>query len=181
IVAFLIIAAIGAVTLAYTSIGWTTYATGGNEQAARYAGINTRFVRMRSYVLSSLCAVIAGLMNVAQSKDADPQFGLGAELVVIASVVVGGAAIFGGRGRVVGSCLGAIFVGVIDKVLREGVQITREINFSGGEKVSVAAVAQLPPGAVPAVLGVVLVLAVLIEPWLVRRRVLARAWAWLRR
>src|SRR5580692_10764352 len=77
ILLFVAIATIGAVTLARTSIGWTTYATGGNEQAARYAGINTRFVRIRSYVLSSLCAVIAGLMNLAQSKDADPQFGIG--------------------------------------------------------------------------------------------------------
>ena len=180
ILVFVVIAAVGAVTLAYTSIGWTTYATGGNEQAARYAGINTRFVRMRSYVLSSLCAVIAGLMNVAQSKDADPAFGLGAELVVIASVIVGGAAIFGGRGRVIGSCLGAILVGLIDKVLREGVPITRIIDV-GGEKMEVAAVSQLPPGAVPAFLGVVLIIAVLIEPWLVRRRLLARVWAWLRR
>jgi ribose transport system permease protein len=180
IIVFIVIAAIGAVTLAYTPIGWTTYAAGGNEQAARYAGVNTLFVRMRSYVLSSLCAVTAGLMNVAQSKDADPQFGLGAELVVIASVIVGGAAIFGGRGRVLGSCLGAIFVGLIDKVLREGVPIMRTIDL-GDEKVQVAGVAQLPPGAVPAVLGVVLVLAVLIEPWLVRRRALARLWAYLRR
>ncbi|MFI4996452.1 MAG: ABC transporter permease, partial [Hyphomicrobiales bacterium] len=180
IIVFVIVATLGALVLAYTSIGWTTYATGGNEQATRYAGVNTRFVRMRSYLLSSLCAVLAGLMNVAQSKDADPQFGLGAELVVIASVIVGGAAIFGGRGRVLGSCLGAIFVGLVDKVLREGVPITREIDIGGGEKVIVAAVAQLPPGAVPAVLGVVLVLAVLIEPWIVRRRVLARAWAYLR-
>jgi ribose transport system permease protein len=176
IIVFLIIAAIGAMTLAYTSIGWTTYATGGNEQAARYAGINTRFVRIRSYILSSLCAVIAGLMNVAQSKDADPQFGIGAELIVISSVIVGGAAIFGGRGRVAGSCLGAIFVGLIDKVLREGVPITRVIDVDG-EKMQVAAVAQLPPGAVPAVVGVVLVIAVLIEPWLVRRRLLSRLWA----
>ena len=83
---------------------------------------------MRSYVLSSLCAVTAGLMNVAQSKDADPAFGLGAELVVIASVIVGGTAIFGGRGRVIGSCLGAILVGLIDKVLREGVPMTRIIR-----------------------------------------------------
>jgi ribose transport system permease protein len=179
ILIFLVIAIIGAVTLAYTPIGWTTYATGGNELAARYAGVNTRFVRMRSYLISSMCAVVAGLMNVAQSKDADPQFGIGAELVVIASVIVGGAAIFGGRGRVVGSCLGAIFVGLIDKVLREGVPTTRTIDI-GGEKIEVAAVAQLPPGAVPAVLGVVLVLAVLIEPWIVRRRVLARFWAYLR-
>ena len=181
ILAFLIIAAIGAVTLAYTSIGWTTYATGGNEQAARYAVINTRFVRIRSYVLSSLCAVIAGLMNLAQSKDADPLYGIGGELIAIASVIVGGAAIFGGRGRVIGSCLGAIFVGLIDKVLREGVPIIRTIDLGGGETAQVAAVAQLPPGAVPAFLGVVLIIAVLIEPWLVRRRLIPRLWAWLRR
>ena len=108
-------------------------------------------MRMRSYLFSSLCAVIAGLMNVAQSKDSDPQFGLGAELVVIASVIVGGAAIFGGRGRVIGSCMGAIFVGLVEKVLREGVPIMREIDIGGGEKVQVAAVAQLPPGGVSAV------------------------------
>ena len=89
-------------------------------------------------------------------------------------MIVGGAAIFGGRGRVIGSCLGAIFVGLIDKVLREGVPITRIIDV-GGEKMEVAAVAQLPPGAVPAFLGVVLIVAVLIEPWLVRRRAFARA------
>ncbi|MGA2042625.1 MAG: ABC transporter permease [Roseiarcus sp.] len=179
IVVFVLIAAVGAVTLAFTSIGWTTYATGGNEQAARYAGINTRLVRMRSYVLSSLCAVVAGLMNVAQSKDADPTYGIGSELIAIAAVVVGGAAIFGGRGRVIGSCLGAVFIGLIDKVLREGVPITRIIDV-GGEKMEVEAVAQLPPGAVPAFLGVVLIVAVMVEPFLVRRRVLVRLWAWLR-
>ena len=179
IVVFALIAAVGAVALAFTSIGWTTYATGGNEQAARYAGINTRFVRMRSYVLSSLCAVVAGLMNVAQSKDADPTYGIGSELIAIAAVVVGGAAIFGGRGRVIGSCLGAVFIGLIDKVLREGVPITRIIDV-GGEKMEVEAVAQLPPGAVPAFLGVVLIVAVMVEPFLVRRRALARLWAWLR-
>jgi ribose transport system permease protein len=179
ILLFVVIAAVGAVVLGRTTIGWTTYATGGNEQAARYAGINTRFVRMRSYVFSSLCAVTAGLMNVAQSKDADPQYGLGAELIAIASVIVGGAAIFGGRGRVIGSCLGAILVGLIDKVLREGVPVIRIIQV-GDEKMEVAGVSQLPPGAVPAFLGVVLIVAVLIEPWLVRRRALPRLWARLR-
>jgi len=180
IILFLIIAAVGAVVLGRTTIGWTTYAAGGNEQASRYAGINTRFVRMRSYVISSLCAVTAGLMNVAQNKDADPLAGFGLELIAIASVIVGGAAILGGRSRIVGSCLGAILVGLIDKVLREGVPTTRTIDLGGGETVQVAAVTQLPPGAVPAFLGVVLIIAVLIEPWLVRRRAFPRLWARLR-
>ena len=135
---------------------------------------------MRSYLLSSLCAITAGLMNVAQNKDADPSSGFGVELIAIASVIVGGAAIFGGRGRVIGSCFGAILVGLIDKVLREGVPITRTIDLGNGETVKVAAVAQLPPGAVPALLGLVLIVAVLIEPWIVRRRVFPRLWARLR-
>jgi ribose transport system permease protein len=180
IILFVIIALIAAAALAYTTIGWTTYSVGGNEQAARYAGINTRFVRMRSYVLSSLCAVIAGLMNVAQNKDADPLAGFGLELIAISSVIVGGAAIFGGRGRIFGSCLGAILIGLIDKVLREGVPTTRTIDLGGGETAQVAAVTQLPPGAVPACLGMILIIAVLIEPWLVRRRAIPRLWAWLR-
>jgi ribose transport system permease protein len=180
IILFVIIALIAAAALAYTTIGWTTYSVGGNEQAARYAGINTRFVRMRSYVLSSLCAVTAGLMNVAQNKDADPLAGFGLELIAISSVIVGGAAIFGGRGRIFGSCLGAILIGLIDKVLREGIPTTRTIDLGGGETAQVAAVTQLPPGAVPAFLGVVLIIAVLIEPWLVRRRAVPRLWAWLR-
>jgi ribose transport system permease protein len=177
---FVILAGIAATALAYTTIGWTTYSVGGNEQAARYAGINTRFVRMRSYVLSSLCAVIAGLMNVAQNKDADPLAGFGVELIAISSVIVGGAAIFGGRGRIFGSCLGAILIGLIDKVLREGIPTTRTIDLGDGETTQVAAVTQLPPGAVPACLGMILIIAVLIEPWLVRRRAIPRLWAWLR-
>ena len=180
IILFIIIAIIAAVALAYTAIGWTTYSVGGNEQAARYAGINTRFVRVRSYVLSSLCAMIAGLMSVAQNKDADPLAGFGLELIAISSVIVGGAAIFGGRGRILGSCLGAILIGLIDKVLREGIPTTRTIDLGDGETAQVAAVTQLPPGAVPACLGVILIIAVLIEPWLVRRRAIPRLWAWLR-
>jgi ribose transport system permease protein len=180
IILFIIIASIAAIALAYTVIGWTTYSVGGNEQAARYAGINTRFVRMRSYVLSSLCAVTAGLMSVAQNKDADPLAGFGLELIAISSVIVGGAAIFGGRGRILGSCLGAILIGLIDKVLREGIPTTRTIDLGDGETAQVAAVTQLPPGAVPACLGVILIIAVLIEPWLVRRRAIPRLWARLR-
>jgi ribose transport system permease protein len=103
-------------------------------------------------------------MNVAQDKGITSQNGQGAELIVIAAVIVGGASIAGGRGRVLGSCLGAALTVLIDKVLREGVPITRTVDV-GGVPMEIGAVAQLPPGAVPAFLGLLLVGAVLIEPW----------------
>ncbi|HWE21335.1 MAG TPA: ABC transporter permease [Hyphomicrobiaceae bacterium] len=171
---------IGAFVLAKTRWGYETLATGGNEQAASYAGIPTAWVRIRGYILSSLCASLAGLMSVAQDKGVTAQAGLLSELIVIAAVVIGGASILGGRGRVLGSFLGALLIGLIDKVLREGVPITR-IVVVNGEKIEVSAVSTLPAGAVPAFIGTLLIAAVLIEPYIIRRRLFARLWAAFRR
>ncbi len=176
----LAVVAIGAVVLAKTRWGYETFATGGNQQAAIYAGIPTRWVRIRAYLLSSLCATIAGLMSITQDKGVTAQAGLSSELIVIAAVIIGGASILGGRGRVVGACLGAMLTVVIDKVLREGWPTTRVIQIDG-QDVTVNAISQLPVGAVPALLGALLLLAVLVEPYVIRRRVPERIWAWLRR
>lgn len=175
-----IVALIGAYVLAKTRWGYETFATGGNEQAAIYAGIPTRWVRIRAYLISSLCATLAGLLSAAQDKGVTPLYGISSELTVIAAVVIGGASILGGRGRIAGSCLGTLLVVLLDKVLREGWPITRTINL-GDEKVVVKAVYSLPVGAVPVFLGLLLVVAVLIEPYVIRRQVIARFWAWLRR
>ena len=172
----LVVIAVGAVVLAKTRWGYETFATGGNEQAAVYAGIPTRWVRIRAYLLSSLCATLAGLMAITQDKGVTAQAGLSAELIVIASVIIGGASILGGRGRIIGACLGAMLTVLIDKVLREGWPISRTIVIDGKDVV-VNAVAQLPVGAVPAFLGSLLLVAVLIEPYIIRRRVIERAWA----
>ncbi|MBY3234753.1 ABC transporter permease [Rhizobium laguerreae] len=176
---FFLIAMVGAYVLAKTRWGYETFATGGNEQAAAYAGIRTRWVRIRAYLLSSLCATLAALLSAAQDKGVTPLYGVSWELTVIASVVIGGASILGGRGRVIGSCLGAAVVVLIDKVLREGWPITRIVVIDG-ENVSVGAKFTLPAGAVLVFLGLLLVIAVLIEPFLIRRQVAARLWAWLR-
>ncbi|MDH4247687.1 MAG: ABC transporter permease [Deltaproteobacteria bacterium] len=180
IIVFLVLATLGGIVLANTRWGYETYAVGGNLRAAELSGVPTQWVRIRAFILSSLMASLAGLMIVAQQMGADSLVGEGAELVVIASVIVGGASILGGRGTVLGSALGATLIVLIDKVLREGVPTIRIIDV-GGEKMEVASVAQLPPGAVPAFLGVILVAAVLIEPWLIRRRVLARIIARLKK
>jgi ribose transport system permease protein len=171
--------AVGAVVLAKTRWGYETLATGGNEQAASYAGIPTAWVRIRGYILSSLCATLAGLMTVAQDKGVTSQAGLLVELIVIAAVIIGGASILGGRGRVLGSFLGALLIVLINKVLREGVPITRIVVLNG-ERIEVNAVSTLPAGAVPAFIGALLILAVLIEPYVIRRRLFARLWAALR-
>ena len=175
----LVIVAIGAIVLAKTRWGYETFATGGNEQAAVYAGIPTRWVRIRGFLLSSLCATIAGLMTVAQDKGITSQAGLLTELVVIAAVIIGGASILGDRGRIVGSYLGALLTVLINKVLREGVPITRIVEIDG-QKIEVKAVSTLPAGAVPAFIGTLLVLAVLIEPYVIRRKLPQRFWAWMR-
>lgn len=180
IIIFLAVAVIGGLILARSRWGYESYAVGGNQQAAEFAGINSRVVRIRGFLLSSLCATLAGLMNVAQDKGVTSQYGQGAELIVIAAVIVGGASILGGRGRVIGSCLGAILVVLIDKVLREGIPTVRSITV-GGVEMEVRAMAQLPPGAVPAFLGAILLAAVLIEPLVFRRRLPQRLWARLRR
>ncbi|MBY3072511.1 ABC transporter permease [Rhizobium laguerreae] len=176
---FFLIAMVGAYVLAKTRWGYETFATGGNEQAAAYAGIRTRWVRIRAYLLSSLCATLAALLSAAQDKGVTPLYGVSWELTVIASVVIGGASILGGRGRVIGSCLGAAVVVLIDKVLREGWPITRIVVIDG-ESIAVGAKFTLPAGAVLVFLGLLLVIAVLIEPFLIRRQIAARLWAWLR-
>ncbi len=180
ILLLLVVALVGGVVLAKTRYGYETYATGGSLQAAELVGIKTHTVRIRAFVISALCATLAGLMKVAQDKGSDSLLGQGAELVVIASVIVGGASILGGRGKIVGSCLGAILIVLIDKVLREGVPTTRTILIDG-EEIVVRAFAQLPSGAVPAFLGVILIAAVLLEPMIIRRKVIQRLIARLRK
>jgi ribose transport system permease protein len=176
---FILFAVVGAYLLAKTRTGYQTFATGGNELAATYSGIATPWVRMRAYLMSAFCATIAGLMQVAQDRGVIAQSGVGLELIVIAAVIVGGASILGGRGRVFGSALGVILVVLIDKVLREGVPTVRTVVVDGIE-MKVQAVTQLPPGAVPAFLGIILIAAVLVEPWLIRKNAFGRLWARLR-
>ncbi|GLQ58055.1 ABC transporter permease [Devosia nitrariae] len=176
IIIALLVVTVGALVLAKTRWGYETLATGGNQQAAAYAGIPTNWVRIRAYVTSSLCATLAGLMTVAQDKGITSAAGLLTELIVIASVIIGGASILGGRGRVIGSYLGAMLTALLHKVLREGVPIVRTVEING-QPVEVRATSTLPAGAIPAFIGALLIVAVLIEPYVIRRKLPQRLWA----
>lgn len=176
IIIVLVVVCVGAFVLAKTRWGYETLATGGNEMAAKYAGIPTNWVRIRAYVISSLCATLAGLMTVAQDKGITSQAGVLTELIVIAAVIIGGASILGGRGRVIGSYFGALLAALLHKVLREGVPIVREVEING-EILQVKATSTLPAGAIPAFIGALLILAVLIEPYLIRKKLPQRIFA----
>lgn len=100
-----------------TMFGRSIYAIGGDEEAARRAGINVRSVQMRVYVLAGVLAAFAGMLYMIMGRSATPQEMVGNELSIIAAVVLGGASIFGGRGSVTGTVLGVLLVQLINNSL----------------------------------------------------------------
>lgn len=110
--AVIVIAA--SVLLTRTRFGRYVFAIGGNEEAARLAGINVAQVKTLVYVLSGVCAAIAGFLYMALFSSGSPQTGTGDELLEsIAAVVVGGTSLMGGRGSVIGTFFGALLIGVL--------------------------------------------------------------------
>lgn len=99
--------------LALTRSGVYHYAVGGNEEAARLAGIDTRAVKLRAYVISGITAAISGLVLASRITSVEPLSGLGYELDAIASAVIGGVSLSGGEGSVLGTLIGALIMGVL--------------------------------------------------------------------
>ncbi len=91
------------VLLARTRFGRYVYAIGGNEEAARLAGINVAAVKTAVYMISGGCAAVSGLLLMSRFSSGSPQTGIGTELQSIAAVVVGGTRLMGGRGSIVGT------------------------------------------------------------------------------
>jgi rhamnose transport system permease protein len=103
--------------LSYLAIGRAIYATGSDPEAARLAGIQPRRVLFGVFVTTGALAGLAALLNAVRFADVDPNAGMGLELQVIAAVVVGGVAISGGRGSLVGSLIGVALLGSIGPAL----------------------------------------------------------------
>jgi erythritol transport system permease protein len=96
--------------LSRAAFGRWLYSTGGNARAAELSGVPVRTVQVWVYVLSGVCAAIAGLVLSSQLTSAGPTAGTTYELTAIAAVVVGGASLMGGRGTVQGTLLGAFVI-----------------------------------------------------------------------
>jgi rhamnose transport system permease protein len=97
--------------------GRTVYATGSNAEAARLASIDVARVRWGVFVLAGMLTGLAAVVNAVRFTQVPPNTGLGLEMKVIAAVVVGGAAITGGRGTLMGTVLGAILLGMAGPAL----------------------------------------------------------------
>lgn len=109
----LVVTAVAAVILARSVPGRHVFAVGGNEQASRFSGIRTGRVKLLVFMASGLAASIAALVQVGYYGAASSNDGQGYELNVIASAVVGGASLSGGRGSAIGAALGALVIQMI--------------------------------------------------------------------
>jgi ribose/xylose/arabinose/galactoside ABC-type transport system permease subunit len=120
----LLTVALAAFVLHYTRFGRTVYALGGNEHSARLMGLDVARTKIAVYVISGLCAGLAGLLLTAYSGAGYPRNGMGTELDVIAAVVIGGTLLTGGTGYVLGTLVGVFVFGAIKTI----------ISFMGAEQ-----------------------------------------------
>jgi inositol transport system permease protein len=113
VILFLVLAAICHIILRHTRYGRHVYAVGGNPEAARLSGLNVDRIVLSVYVVVGFLAGLAGFVLSARLNSAEAVAGIGYELTVIASVVIGGTSLFGGAGSIWGTVVGAVLIGVL--------------------------------------------------------------------
>ncbi len=138
----IIVFIISHIVLTKTKFGRYVYAVGGNQEAARLAGIKTNLVLISVYIISGVLAALSGILLASRINSGQPNAGLNYELDVIAAVVVGGTSLFGGRGTIIGTFIGSMLIAV----LRNGLNLLNVGSY----------VQQV-------IVGVVILLAVLID------------------
>ncbi|SMX37954.1 ABC transporter permease [Maliponia aquimaris] len=128
----LLVAAIGHFVLRYTPFGRQVLATGGNREAARYSGINTRRTKVICFIITGMGAALAGMLWTGMMGTARYNFGEGAELAAIAAVILGGTNLFGGKGTIVGTFVGALLIGTINNgLIIMGLDVSEQMMVAG--------------------------------------------------
>jgi ribose/xylose/arabinose/galactoside ABC-type transport system permease subunit len=110
IIIFAVIIAFAAFLLKYTRLGRYTYAIGSNREAAYHAGVNVNLNLVAIYTITGLMVGIAAMIATSRTVSAQPTAGLGAELDIIAAVVIGGASLSGGQGTITGTIVGTLLI-----------------------------------------------------------------------
>jgi ribose transport system permease protein len=143
-IVMIIVFVLSYIVLNYLRFGRYVYAVGGNMEAARLAGIDTRKVIVGVYGISGVLSALSGILLASRMNSGQPNAGIMYELDVIAAVVVGGTSLTGGRGTIIGTFIGAMLIGI----LRNGLNLLNVNSY-----------VQM------VVVGVVILCAVLLDQW----------------
>jgi simple sugar transport system permease protein len=130
---FLIAVLVFGFVLKVSTFGRYIYAIGGNEQAARLAGIQVDHLKIAVYAISGMLASTAGVLYTAQYRQGKPDAGEGAELDAIAAVVIGGTNLMGGRGSMLGTLVGVLIFGFLGNILQlRNIDSNTQLVLKGG-------------------------------------------------
>ena len=134
---------VGHLVLRRTTFGRRVLATGGNETASRYSGVDTRSIKLRVLLISSMAAAVAGMLYAGRLQSGRFQLGEGDELSVIAAAVLGGTSLFGGAGTVVGTIMGALMIGMINNgLILLGLEFSQQLIARGAIIILAVALSQ---------------------------------------
>ncbi len=114
---FLVVAVLGILALRYLAFGRYLYAIGGSLEAARLSGVRTKRTLVIAYMISGLCAGLAGVMTASRLGVGDPTAGSLSNLDAITAVVIGGTSLMGGTGGAVGTVFGALLLAILSNVM----------------------------------------------------------------
>jgi rhamnose transport system permease protein len=145
----LVLFAVSAIVLTYTTFGRSLYAIGNNEVAARFSGIAVDRIKIAIYTMSGLMGGLAAWVFVSRVSTTRSDMGTGLELDVITAVVLGGTSIFGGTGTILGTALGVVLI----QLLKNGLALS---GVKGDGTI--------------VVIGVILILSILLSDLLRRQR-----------
>jgi len=128
----IIVVVIGHILLRKTSFGRQTLATGGNESAAKFSGINTAKIKLYAFMGTGLAAGFAGILYAGRMQAGRYTFGQGDEMSVIAAVILGGTALAGGTGTIIGTVVGSLMIGVINNgLIIMGLDVSQQMIIRG--------------------------------------------------
>jgi ribose transport system permease protein len=118
LIVFLVFAVVFSLVLKHTKFGSYVYAVGGNENAARYSGINVHLIKIGTYILLGFCLGVTATLDFSRMAAVSAtQSGLQYEFDAITAVIIGGTPLSGGRGRILGTCIGVFILGIVSNIM----------------------------------------------------------------
>lgn len=126
------VAAVGSLGLRRTQFGRETLATGGNKTAALYSGVKVNRIKFYVMLLNGVVAALAGILYSGRLQGARYTLGENDVMLVVAAVIIGGTSLFGGKGTVVGSIVGALIMGMVNNgLILMGLSVDQQMIFRG--------------------------------------------------